>query len=61
VPFVCSEADELGEAQSTVYIKVERMESGKELGPTARCLHALVEQQATEVGRYGSGALYNTD
>jgi hypothetical protein len=36
-------------------------QSGKELGSTARFLHALVEQHATEVSRVGSGVLYNTD
>jgi hypothetical protein len=36
-------------------------QSGKELGSTERLLHALVEQHATEVSRYGSGVFYNTD
>ena len=36
-------------------------QSGKELGLTEQFLHSLLEQHATEVSRYSSGVLYNTD
>jgi hypothetical protein len=36
-------------------------QSGKELGSRQRCLHPWDEPHVTEVGRRGSGALYNTD
>ena len=36
-------------------------QSGKELGSIERFVHPRIERQATEVGRRGSGVLYNAD
>jgi hypothetical protein len=36
-------------------------QSGKELGLMLRWLQSFIEQHAAEVGRRGSGVLYNTD